>query len=54
MQLNDMSGWKIDSISVDGTGSSKYTYSYPSQALYVMIPDEETVNSAKTALKAFK
>ena len=53
MQLNDMSGWKIDSISVDGTGSSKYTYSYPSQALYVMIPDEETVNSAKTALKAF-
>ena len=54
MQLKDMKGWDIQSMSVDGTGSSRYTYSYPSQPLYVMIPDEETVTEAKTALSAFK
>jgi len=54
MQLSDMSGWDIQSLSVDGRGSSMYTYSYPSQPLYVMIPDEETLNEAKTALAAYK
>ena len=49
-QLKDMKGWDIESISVDGTGASRRTYSYPSQNLYVMIPNEETVESAKTAL----
>jgi len=53
-QLNNMSGWDIDSISVDGTGSSQYTYSYSSKPLYVMIPDEDTVKEAQKALSAYK
>ena len=53
MQLADMSGWDIQSISVDGTGSSRSTYTVSSR-VYVMIPDEETVNEAKTALAAYK
>ncbi len=54
MQLSNMKGWDIQSLSVDGTGSSRYTYSYPRQKLYVMIPDEETLTTAKTALAEYK
>lgn len=46
MQLNDMAKWNVTSISLDGYDSSDYTYSYPSQRLYVMKPNEETVNNA--------
>lgn len=53
-QLKNMKGWDVESISVDGKGASRKTYSYPRQNLYVMIPDEETVTEAKTALEAFK
>ena len=28
MQLDDMPSWNISNYSVDGTGSSEYTYSY--------------------------
>ncbi len=52
MQLNDMSAWNISSISVDGTGASKTTYSVPSKRAYVMIPDENTVQAAKDAITA--
>lgn len=44
--------WTFESLSVDGKGASRYTYSYPRQQLYVMIPDEETVEEAKLAIKA--
>lgn len=44
MQLSDMSGWNIQSYSVTGKGSSKITYSMPGQHVYVMIPNEESVN----------
>ena len=50
MQINDMSGWDIEQYSVDGSGTSAYTYSYPNQELYVMIPDESTVDIAKSKL----
>ncbi len=50
MQLNDMSKWKISSYSVNGTGARKTTYTYRSRALYVMIPDEKTVEKAKTKI----
>lgn len=51
MQLNDMSSWDISTYSVNGTGSSEYTYSIPNQRAYVMIPDMNTVNEAKLRLK---
>ncbi len=52
MQLNDMASWDIQSISVDGKGASKPTYSAGSQLLSVMIPDEETINTAKQQIAA--
>lgn len=52
MQLNTMPSWNIESISLNGSDSSGITYSYPSQELYVMIPNEETIISAKEAINA--
>ncbi len=54
MQLKDMATWNIESISVNGSDGRAYTYSAPSQELYVMIPNEETVNEAKTKLAEIK
>lgn len=47
MQINDMASWNITSYSLDGTDGSEYTYSYPTQKLYVMKPIEETVTEAQ-------
>ena len=45
-QLADGAEWNIQTYSVSGTGSSKSTYS--AGKAYVMLPDEETVETAKT------
>lgn len=50
-QLNDMQGWDVVSYSVNGYDSSNTTYSTGSQVLYVMVPNEETVEQAKEYLK---
>lgn len=48
MQLNENISWDIESISVDGTGAKNYTYSMGTNyLLYVMVPDQNTVNTAK-------
>lgn len=47
MQLAEMPSWTIESISLNGTDSHNYTYSYPGMKLYVMEPDMNTVNEAK-------
>lgn len=47
MQLNDMSPWTIEQISVTGTGSmSTNCYSSPGYELYVMEPNYESVQAA--------
>ena len=46
-QLDEMPSWNVERITVAGTGAHDLTYSIPSQSLYVMIPDEETVAAAK-------
>ena len=46
-QLDEMPSWTVERITVAGTGAHDVTYSIPSQELYVMIPDEETVTAAK-------
>lgn len=51
MQLDKMPAWQIESISLDGTSSMNYTYSYSSQKLYVMEPDMETVEEAKEKIE---
>lgn len=45
LQLNDMPSWTITSYSLTGNDSSDYTYTY-NQLLYVMKPDENSVNEA--------
>ena len=50
MQLNDMASWNITSYSLDGTDGNDYTYSYPTQKLYVMLPIEETVTEAQNLI----
>ncbi len=51
-QLNKMPKWKVDSVSVDGTGASRTTYTTPNQKLSVMIPNQSTVDAAKAAINA--
>ena len=46
MQINDMSAWNIESISVDGNGNTLYSPIYGS-SLYMMVPDDASVETAK-------
>ncbi len=50
MQLTDMATWNVNSISVNGTGAYRPTYTFGAQNLYVMIPKQETIQSAKKAI----
>ena len=53
MQLSDLSSWDIQSHSVTGTGAkSTKCYSAKGQSLYVMKPDENSVNEAKALVAA--
>lgn len=46
MQLNDMPDWTVYQYAVTGSGMSAYTYSYPNQQLYVMVPDDASISEA--------
>ncbi len=50
MQLSDMSGWTINSVSITGRDAYASTYSMGSQELAVVIPDDESVEAAKKAI----
>ena len=45
IQLNEMPSWTIKQYSLDGTGSSQPTYSMGATPLYVMIPNQDTINT---------
>jgi len=51
-QLATGTQWDVTSISVDGTGAMDYSFSYPGQRLYVMVPDQSTVNLAKNMIQS--
>ena len=51
MQLRDGSSWVITANSLAGVGSSEYTYTYPGQALYVTLPDEESLKLTKSLIQ---
>jgi len=53
MQLSTLKAWEVERISVDGSGAMLPTYSMGAQNLYVMIPDESTVNAAKTKIQEY-
>ena len=46
-QLDNNQSWNIETMNLDGSNAYEYTYSYQSQKLYVMIPDEESVKSSQ-------
>ncbi len=52
-QLDDMKKWQSESISVDGAGASAPTYSMGAQRLYVMVPDQATVDAAKVKIQTY-
>lgn len=52
-QLDDMKKWQSESISVDGAGASAPTYSMGAQQLYVMVPDQTTVDTTKAKIQAY-
>ena len=50
MQLGDLANWDIQSYTVTGSGAkSTKCYSAKGQSLYVMKPDENSVNEAKAS-----
>lgn len=51
-QLSDGASWTITSMSATGTGDEQYCYSYAGSPLYVMQPDQESVDAIKQAIDA--
>lgn len=49
-QLADGASWNITSMAAEGTGDTQYCYSYSGSALYVMQPDQESVDAIKEAI----
>lgn len=52
MQLNDMRGWNISSVSASGSGAYKKTYSISNMNVYVMVPDDNSVQNIKNLIAA--
>lgn len=51
-QMNTLSGWNVESISVNGTNSNNVTASWPNQYTYVMIPTLSTIVTAQQRIAA--
>lgn len=52
-QMNTLRSWSTESISVDGSGGMMPTYSMGSQKLYVMIPNQKTIDAAKKKINEY-
>lgn len=50
-QLSKNPKWNVTSITLNGVGSSEYTYSAGNQKLSVLIPDVDTIDNAKSLIK---
>lgn len=53
-QLNSMTKWNVESISVDGSDSYNYTYSMSGTRLYVMEPSQSSLSSVKLKIQQHK
>ena len=49
-QLADNPQWNITSMAAEGTGDNQHCFSYSGQALYVMQPNQESVDAIKEAM----
>ncbi|MBQ7031833.1 MAG: LCP family protein [Bacilli bacterium] len=54
MQLDKMPRWNITSLGLNGSDSYNYTYTYPGQELYVMVPNEKTIEISGDAFEDLK
>ena len=52
-QLDDMRGWSFETQNLDGSNSMAKTYSFPKQDLFVMIPNQKTVEAAKEKISEY-
>ena len=52
-QLNSMSSWNIEKQQLTGSGAMLHTYSMPSVKLWVMIPDNNSIKSAKEKINEY-
>lgn len=52
-QLEDMSGWTIETYSIEGNGTMGRTHSYPNQDLYIMHVDQNMLSVAKAKIKSY-
>ena len=52
MQLDDVSGWTIERCSLGGSGMMTPVYSIPNYNVYVMVPDQSTIDAAKAQIAA--
>ena len=50
LQIDENIEWQIEKYVLDGDNGLEYTYSYPKQKLYVMIPKEDSLNEAKSII----
>ena len=49
-QLKDGTAWNIKTLSANGKNAKDYCYSYSGTALYVMYPNDETIEYIKTVM----
>ena len=49
--MKDKIKWDISTYNLDGENSLEYTYTYPKEKLYVMIPNKDIVEAAKSKIE---
>ena len=52
LQLQNNTAWSVETYSVTGSDASEYTYSASHQKLYVMIPNQASIDTAKQKIAA--
>ncbi len=52
MQIDDGAGWTITRQSVDGKGAYRKNFSSRAHNAYVMLPNQDTINAAKSKINA--
>ncbi len=50
-QLNNGGSWTIKSVAAEGSGDNNYCYSMPGSLLYVMNPDQASVDNIKSLMQ---
>lgn len=51
-QLSSSTGWKVDNYAISGSGTFANTFSMPGTSLYVMIPNDSDIETAKQKIDA--